>query len=98
MKRDITMIKGDRDRPMIIFVHGLGMDKRIWEAPGEARVLGGRFPVTLFVGREPEPVTRVGEEHGEISRGLFLGDPSAKLTTLFHSLRELGYTVIAWSQ
>jgi hypothetical protein len=31
MKRDITMIPGDRDRPAAVFIHGLGMDKRIWE-------------------------------------------------------------------
>ncbi len=98
MKRDITMIKGDPDRPVTIFVHGLGMDKRIWEAPGEAKVLGGKFPVTLFVGREPKPVTGEAEEHGKISRRLFLGEPSTNLTTLFHSLKEQGYTVVTWSQ
>jgi pimeloyl-ACP methyl ester carboxylesterase len=40
------------------------------------------------------------EEDGqrEISRGLFLGEPLTNLTTLFHSLRGQGCTVITWSQ
>ncbi|MCL4474916.1 MAG: hypothetical protein M1508_01640 [Nitrospirae bacterium] len=98
MKRDITMIKGDRDRPVAIFIHGLGMDKRIWESPNESRVLGGKFPVNLFVGKEPKPEMRGGDEQGEISRGLFLGEPLTNLTTLFHSLKERGCTVVTWSQ
>ncbi len=98
MKHDVTMIQGDRDRPTAVFIHGLGMDKRIWESPDEARVLGGRFPVNLFMGREPKPEMKEGGEQGEISRGLFLGEPLTGLSTLFHSLREQGYTVITWSQ
>ena len=83
---------------MAVFIHGLGMDKRIWESPGEARVLGGKFPVNLFVGKEPKPDIREGDEQGKISRGLFLGEPLTNLTTLFHSLKETGCTVITWSQ
>jgi len=98
MKRDITMIPGDRDRPAAVFIHGLGMDKRIWESPDEARVLGGKFPVNLFVGKEPKPGMREEDGQREISRGLFLGEPLTNLTTLFHSLRGQGCTVITWSE
>lgn len=92
------MIKGDRDRPVAIFVHGLGMDKRIWECPDESRVLGGKFPVNLFVRRKPNPVIRKGVGKGTMTSGLFLGEPLKDLTTLFHSMKEQGYTVLTWSQ
>jgi pimeloyl-ACP methyl ester carboxylesterase len=98
MKHDITMIKGDRDRPAAVFLHGLGMDKRIWESPNESRVLGGKFPVNLLLGREPKPVMTERDEQETISGRLFLGEPVTNLTTLFHRFREQRYTVITWSQ
>ncbi len=90
MDNDVAIIKGDIDKPAVIFNHGLGMDRRVWESPDEAKVLGGRFPIRLLLCREPEL-------RGE-SRGFFFGRPPDKLTTLFHDLKEQGYTVIAWSQ
>lgn len=93
MKYDITVFKGDRDKPAVVFIHGLGMDKRIWESPEDARVLGGRFPLRLLLYSEPDPdIAETG------SRRLFLGKPPGRLTTIFHDLKEQGYTLIAWSQ
>lgn len=90
MKPDTTIIKGNKGAPAFIFIHGLGMDKRIWESPDDARVLGGRFPISLLLCREPHVDVKAG--------GLFIPRPSENLTTLFHNLRDLGYTVVAWSQ
>lgn len=90
MKLDTTVIKGNLDKAAFIFIHGLGMDKRIWESPDAARVLGGRFPISLLLCREPHVDVK--------ARGLFIPRPSENLTTLFHDLREQGYTVVTWSQ
>lgn len=49
MKPDITTLRGSRDRPAFIFIHGVGMDETIWTAPGRARVLGGLFPMTVML-------------------------------------------------
>jgi pimeloyl-ACP methyl ester carboxylesterase len=98
MKRDITLLEGDRDKPVVIFIHGLGMDKRIWACPDESRVLGGKFPVDLFVRRKPDPVIRSGSWRGTVTSGLFLGEPLKDLATLFHTMKERGYTVLTWSQ
>lgn len=98
MNNDTTILAGDLRKPAAIFIHGLGMDRRIWESPEESRVLGGRFPVRLLVSGEPEAEAGESGETGEMSRGLFFGEPPKTLTTLFQSLRERAYTVIAWSQ
>jgi pimeloyl-ACP methyl ester carboxylesterase len=98
MKLDTTVIKGDPDRPAAIFIHGLGMEKRIWESPDESRVLGGSFPIGLFINKEPGPETREAAEQQETGKGLFLSDRVRNLTTLFHSLGEQKNTVITWSQ
>jgi pimeloyl-ACP methyl ester carboxylesterase len=98
MKRDITIAEGHRDRPVAVFIHGLGMNKCIWESPDQANVLGGKFPVALFAAREPRPEPREKHEQKGLSGRFYLGERPTNLTTLFHTLKELGYTVIVWSQ
>jgi len=51
---DTTIIPGDTRRPAVVFIHGLGMNKKVWERPDEARVLGGRYPLHSFLCKEPE--------------------------------------------
>ena len=98
MKLDTTLIKGDADKPAVVFIHGLGMDKGIWESPDTSRILGGTFPIHLLVSTKPEPEIRKTYAHRGITKRLFFGKPPSHLTTLFHDFREQGYTVIAWSQ
>jgi pimeloyl-ACP methyl ester carboxylesterase len=113
---DTTIIPGDTKRPAVVFIHGLGMNKKVWECPDEARVLGGRYPLHLFLCKEPEAGSG-GLEHPKNLRKtgskttvtghsvpfkcqglLSFGRPPERLKTLFHDLKEKGYTVIAWSQ
>lgn len=98
MKLDTTLIRGNTDKPAVVFIHGLGMDKGIWESPDTSRVLGGKFPIHFLVSTEPKPEIRKTDAHREISKQLFFGKPPHHLTTLFHDFREQGHTVITWSQ
>lgn len=97
MDYDLTMIRGDADKPAVVFVHGLGMDKNIWVSPDESRILGGSIPVGLLVAPEPELQLKGTGERGE-ARRISFGEIPRNLTTLFHDFRNCGYTVIAWSQ
>lgn len=38
-------------RTRVAFIHGMGMDLRIWADPAAARVLGGKYPLSAVVGR-----------------------------------------------
>lgn len=98
MNIDANIKEGNRDKPTVFFVHGLGMDKKIWESPDESRILGGKFPVSLLVCSEPEFEEKEVEGHGVISKRISVGTPPKNLATLFHDFKELGYTVIAWTQ
>jgi pimeloyl-ACP methyl ester carboxylesterase len=51
MVLDIESFQGSPEKPAVIFVHGLGMDKNIWVAPFRSRVLGGMFPLQVLVSR-----------------------------------------------
>ena len=36
MKVEMVFHEGDRGKPAVIFIHGLGTDYRIWENPAES--------------------------------------------------------------
>ncbi len=94
----MTAIEGDAGKPAVFFVHGLGMDKNIWVSPDQSKILGGMLPVSLILATEPElKSVKKGADFRNISK-LSLGGRPRRLTTLFHTLRDLGYTVITWSQ
>ena len=99
MKLDITIHKGNPDKPAIIFVHGLGMNKNIWVNPDEAKMVGGSLPIKYLLARKPaiEHVPET-EESGIRPSRLFAGELPQDLKTSFDDLRQLGYTVISWSQ
>ncbi|MBI4685845.1 MAG: alpha/beta fold hydrolase [Nitrospirae bacterium] len=100
MNLDITLHKGRTDRPAVIFIHGLGMDKRIWATPDDARIVGGSFPLRFLLSKKPKPIDHVsGKNEPVISRKRFsFGESSEELKTSFHDLKSVGYTVITWSQ
>jgi pimeloyl-ACP methyl ester carboxylesterase len=51
MDLDIESFQGSPEKPAVIFIHGLGMDKNIWIAPFRSRILGGMFPLEVLVSR-----------------------------------------------
>ena len=51
MKLDIASHQGSSNKPVIVFVHGLGMDKNIWINPSDSRILAGTFPLKILLNR-----------------------------------------------
>lgn len=54
MKLDIRFREGDKHKPLVVFIHGLGMDADFWTDPARARVLGGRYPLSVLLGKGVE--------------------------------------------
>jgi len=61
MKPDVVSHKGSDDKPAVILIHGLGMDKDIWVNPLNSRILGGMFPLRLLL-KKKYPGREQGEE------------------------------------
>jgi pimeloyl-ACP methyl ester carboxylesterase len=51
MKLDIVLNNGDHNKPAVVFIHGLGMDKNIWADPAKSRILGGMFPLKILLNK-----------------------------------------------
>jgi pimeloyl-ACP methyl ester carboxylesterase len=93
---DISFSEGGTSRPLVIFIHGLGMDKNIWVGPEKSRILAGNFPLTVLLGKKPR--TRVFYHKPQHYKKTTTGPPPIHLITLFRLLREKGFSVLAWSQ
>ena len=76
------------------------MDKNIWVNPSKSRILGGKLPLKVFLGKKPLikdfghckniPKKKVSE--------LSTGEQPEAIETLFNDLNLKGYAVITWSQ
>lgn len=53
MNLETVCYEGNLDKPAIIFIHGLGMDKAIWVNPSNSRILGGMFPLKILLNKRP---------------------------------------------
>jgi pimeloyl-ACP methyl ester carboxylesterase len=49
MSLDTISFTGNDDKPAVVFIHGLGMDKDIWVNPAKSRILGGMFPLKFLI-------------------------------------------------
>jgi len=100
MDIDIAAYTGDNRKPVVILIHGLGMDKTIWENPIQARFFGGSLPVSILLTKPPsqKDCTCSEKKTSSLSPGFTTGVRPRSLRTIFHDLRAKDYPVIAWSQ
>jgi pimeloyl-ACP methyl ester carboxylesterase len=49
MKIDMRFRRGDKGKPVAVFIHGLGMNADFWSDPSRAKILGGRYPLRLLL-------------------------------------------------
>ncbi len=55
---EILFHKGRKERPLVVFVHGMGMNLKAWSDPSQATILAGKYPLrVLFEGPDEEFVT-----------------------------------------
>ncbi len=91
------IIRGGKDMPWVIFIHGLGVDKRMWSAPDEACILGGLFPLGSIVRMRVKPGARTDLKAGAIGADENGGHETKRLQSLYHDLASAGFTTLAFS-
>jgi pimeloyl-ACP methyl ester carboxylesterase len=65
MKLEIASHQGSINKPVIVFIHGLGMDKNIWINPSDSRILAGTFPLKILLNR------RTSQDKSEVIATLY---------------------------
>lgn len=49
MKTEASFHEGSAANPLVVLVHGMGMDLRIWSSPKEVKVLAGTYPLSSLL-------------------------------------------------
>jgi pimeloyl-ACP methyl ester carboxylesterase len=92
MEFDATIHKGRADRPVIIFIHGLGNDKGIWLDLYNTKMFAKNLPVKIFAARRPGPCQVKNKKK------LTIGDIPEKIDGLWAALNRREYNLVCWSQ
>lgn len=75
MKTEVAFHEGMSGRPLVVLIHGMGMDLRIWTSPAEVKVLAGTYPLSVI-----------------------LDERYRDMPTVFPALKEMGMSILSWSQ
>lgn len=92
MDLDITIHRGEAYRPVVIFIHGLGMDKNFWTNPLETKIFAKNIPLKVFAATRPRPASI------KSGKNLTIGSVPKKIDTLWTVLRDQGFNLLCWSQ
>lgn len=93
MKLDVTCHRGKPDKPVVIFIHGLGVDKNFWVDPSKTTVLGGSVPMNVFAAVSPGSC-RLTDKRKKISIGCI----PEKVDNLWTAVTDRGFNAMCWSQ
>jgi len=87
-KLSLKMQDGKPEMPVVVLIHGLGMNNDFWIDPEKCFVLGGLAPLTVFLSDLPEK--------GE--KTISFGRMAPHMQGLWHSLQAAGFSLASWSQ
>jgi len=90
MKLDITIHKGNPGKAVVIFIHGLAMDKNFWIDPLETKVFAKNVPLRYFAARKP----RFSNSTNKIT----IGAVPMKINGLWDAVIQEGFSAVCWSQ
>jgi pimeloyl-ACP methyl ester carboxylesterase len=92
MNLDITIHKGKKNTPVVILIHGLGMDKNFWLDPLNTKIFAKNIPFRVFAAVKPHPCKSV--------RGMkvTLGTFPDNIKGIWNVLEKEEFNLICWSQ
>jgi pimeloyl-ACP methyl ester carboxylesterase len=88
MKLSLKTHAGNPEKPVVLLIHGLGMNNYFWIDPEKCFVLGGLAPLTIFLTETPEKPINA------LSFGFI--DPA--IQSLWNCLENAGFSLASWSQ
>ncbi len=88
MKLSIKLHTGKAEMPVVLLIHGLGMNNYFWVDPEKCLVLGGLAPLAIFLS------DRLDTSDNTISFGTV--DPHIR--GLWNCLKSCGFSLASWTQ
>ncbi|MBW2484203.1 MAG: alpha/beta fold hydrolase [Deltaproteobacteria bacterium] len=88
MKLFLKTHNGKPEMPVIVLIHGLGMNNYFWVNPEKCLVLGGLAPLTIFL----------SSERAKTDNTISFGSAEPHIEGLWNCLKREGYSLISWTQ
>ncbi len=92
MELDITLHRGDPEKPAVIFIHGLGVNKYFWTDPVNTKVLAKNIPMKVFAAKKPRICS------AQTKKSLTVGIIPNEVENLWTAVVNSGFNTICWSQ
>jgi pimeloyl-ACP methyl ester carboxylesterase len=90
MKLDITIHKGNPEKPVVIFIHGLAMDKYFWLDPLETKAFAKNVPLKYLAARKPRFINS--------TKKITIGSVPVRINSLWDEVIKEGFSAACWSQ
>ncbi len=88
MELSLKTHEGAPELPVVILIHGLGMNNYFWVDPKKCSVLGGLAPLTIFLTDSAEKSTHT----------ISFGAVDPEVQGLWDYLKETGFALASWTQ
>jgi pimeloyl-ACP methyl ester carboxylesterase len=88
MRLSLKTHDGSPENPVVVLIHGLGMNNYFWVDPKKCSVLGGLAPLTVFLA-DPERMP---------ANTLSFGSVGPKVEGLWNYLKAAGFSLVSWTQ
>ena len=88
MTPHLKLYSGIPGSPVIILIHGLGMNNYFWVDPEKCFVLGGLAPLTIFL----------ADAAGKLENTISFGTIEHDMQGLWNRLQEAGFSLASWTQ
>ncbi len=92
MELDIAIHKGRKDKPAVILIHGLGMDKDIWVDPLGTKIFARNVPLKVFAAAKPK-LYKTGK-----TKKISIGEIPENIHNLWNALKAEEFNLVCWSQ
>jgi pimeloyl-ACP methyl ester carboxylesterase len=88
MKLSLKTHAGRPEMPVVLLIHGLGMNNYFWVDPEKCFVLGGLAPLTVFL----------TDAANKSSNTISFGSVNHDIQGLWNSLKSEGFSIASWTQ
>ena len=88
MEFSLKTHEGSPEMPIVILIHGLGMNNYFWVDPKKCTVLGGLAPLTIFL----------TDSEKKSNNTISLGSLDPEIKGLWSYLMETGFSLASWTQ
>lgn len=88
MKLSLKLHSGKPKMPVIVLIHGLGMNNYFWVDPEKCFVLGGLAPLTIFL----------TDRHDNVGNTISFGSVDPQIQGLWNCLKAGGFSLASWTQ